>query len=381
MKPIRFIHTSDVHLDTSFSGSGFPSRLGDRKREAIRGTFRRIVEDVLSQDVQLMLIAGDLFEHDRITPDTVEFLKRQFERLGSIPVFISPGNHDPFIQGSPYRDEDWSANVSIFREESFQTIELPEIGIRVAGFGYTHNQLEEHPFSKLPTMPGDLTNIVLAHASDISRVPSGKLRHGPFAVEEIAGKNIGYVALGHYHQQRAVTNELDEAQVWYSGIPEGRGWEEEGRCGYLLGEIVDGKIRVEGRPCNQFPLQTISLNCDGFSSREQIVEAILQHRGSSFDATTILRVRLEGTLDVKLDLSFNELEARLAGEVLHIEWQDETSTSIDYDSLAHERTLRGRFAKILNERISSASGAEREIMERARLYGTQALLGRDVRLK
>jgi len=94
MQRVHFIHTSDVHLDTSFAGSGFPSHLGDRKREAMRATFRFILEDARRRLVDLVLIAGDLFEHDRVSPDTVEFLKQQFENLGSILVFIAPGNHD-----------------------------------------------------------------------------------------------------------------------------------------------------------------------------------------------------------------------------------------------------------------------------------------------
>ena len=100
MTPVRFVHTSDIHLDTSFSAAGFPSRIGDRKREAIRGTFRRILESAEGEEAQLVLIAGDLFEHDRVTPDTVEFLKQQFESLGDIPVFVSPGNHDPCVGSS-----------------------------------------------------------------------------------------------------------------------------------------------------------------------------------------------------------------------------------------------------------------------------------------
>jgi len=63
--------------------------LGDRKREAIRGTFRRIIEDARLRDVDFVLIAGDLFEMDRITPDTGEFLKQQFESLAS-SVSLSP---------------------------------------------------------------------------------------------------------------------------------------------------------------------------------------------------------------------------------------------------------------------------------------------------
>ena len=105
MRTVRIVHTSDLHLDTSFSGSGFPSRLGDRKREAIRATLRRILETARDEQVDLVLIAGDLFEHERITPDTVEFLKRQLESVDPIRVFMAPGNHDPYLRGSPYHDE------------------------------------------------------------------------------------------------------------------------------------------------------------------------------------------------------------------------------------------------------------------------------------
>ncbi len=381
MAVIRFLHTSDIHLDTSFAGSGFPSRLGDRKREAIRATFRRILEDARLQEVHVVLIAGDLFEHERVTPDTIEYLKRQFENLGSIPVFISPGNHDPFIHGSPYREENWPSNVHIFREEVFRSVELPDAGVRVAGFGFTHNQMEERPFLTLPVLPGDRPNLVVCHASDSGRVPPGKFRHGPFTIDEIAGKNVLYCALGHYHQQRAVDNPIDETQVWYSGIPEGRGWDEEGPRGYLLGEIDEGRVSVDARTCSQYPLKTLTLNCDGFTTREQILDAISQQGGSSYDASTILRVRLEGTLDSRLDLSFSELEERLAGKALHIEWQDATEPAIDFDSISRERTLRGRFARQLNERIASAPGEERALLERARFYGIQALLGREVRLR
>jgi len=114
MRPVRFIHTADIHLDTSFSGSGFPSRIGVRKREAIRGTFRRILEEARALPVDFVLIAGDLFESERVTPDTFEFVRRQLEGLGAIRVFISPGNHDPCSRGSLYREESWPSNVHIF---------------------------------------------------------------------------------------------------------------------------------------------------------------------------------------------------------------------------------------------------------------------------
>lgn len=382
MTPIRFIHTSDLHLDTSFSAAGLPARLGDRKREAIRGTLRRILEDARNSAADLILVAGDLFEHDRVTPDTIEFLKQQFENVAPIPVFIAPGNHDPYVPDSPYCEEVWPANVHIFKEEEFRSVALVEKGVRVTGFGFNRAQLQERLFQKLPVLPENAWNLVLAHGSDISGVPAGKSAHGPFSIEEIAGKNVLYCALGHYHQHRAVANPLDATQAWYCGIPEGRAWDEDGARGYLLGEIGDdGTLTVQLRPANQYPFSTITVDCEDYVTREQIVDAIMLHRDSAFDAKTILRVRLEGMLDSRLDLSTTEMAERLAGEALFIIWEDRTMPALDFDALAKDRTLCGYFVHSMNQQIAAASAADRPALERARLYGAQALLGREVRVR
>jgi exonuclease SbcD len=381
MSPIRFIHTSDVHLDTSFSGAGLPSRLGCRKREAIRGTFRRILQDALERQADLVLVAGDLFEHERVTPDTIEFLKQQFKALGAIPVFIAPGNHDPYMPGSPYRDEGWPSNVHVFHEETFIGVELPGLGIRITGYAFNRSRLTENYFSRLPVLPADLHNLVLAHGSDTAGVPPGKTAHGPLSITEIAGKNVRYCALGHYHQQRPVHNAIDNTEVWYSGIPEGRGWDEEGEGAYLWGEIGEGAIRVERVACSQYPFRTLNVDCEGFSSREQIVEILQQQSTAELDTRTLLRVILEGSPDPRLELSLAEIGERLADRVVHVQFEDRTIPAIDFDALAMQNTLPGRFVLEMNNRIAASEGAEEEILVLARLYGAQALVGREVRLR
>jgi DNA repair exonuclease SbcCD nuclease subunit len=379
---MKFIHTSDIHLDTSFSGAGFPPVLGRRKREAIRATFRRIIDDARLNCVDLLLIAGDLFEHERVTPDTVAFLKQQFESLSPARIFISPGNHDPFTYDSPYVQESWPSNVHIFREQELRTVEVPDLGVRVAGFAFTGSRVEARVLRNLRAQPQDGLNLLVAHASDLSRIPPGKAAHAPFSIEDLIGKGLQYCALGHYHQLRRVGKLSDGAQLWYSGIPEGRGWDEEGACAYLFCEAVDGQITVQPRTCNQYPLQTVALDCDGFSTREQILERLLAESGRSFTPDTILRVILRGNPDAGLDISTAELEERLAGKVLHIVWVNQTAPEIDVEAMAGERTLRGRFVRNLTERIAAAaSDEERASLERARLYGIHALLGREVRLR
>ena len=381
MPPIRFVHTSDVHLDTSFSGTGLPSRLGCRKREAIRGTFRRILRDAVERGADLVLVAGDLFEHERVTPDTIEFLKQQFEALASIPVLIAPGNHDPYVYGSPYQEERWPSNVHIFHEEDFSSVEFPGLGARVTGFAFNRSQLNENYFRRLPVLPGGLCNLVLAHGSDTAGVPPGKTAHGPLTIAEIARKNIQYCALGHYHQQRPVNNPIDNTEVWYSGIPEGRGWDEEGEGAYLWGDIDSGTVRVSRVACSQYPFRTVAVDCEGLSSREQIVATLHSQHEAALDPRTLLRVILEGSPDPRLDLSLAEIGERLADEVLHLQIEDRTLPAIDFDALAMDNTLQGRFVQEMNRRIAATEGEEREILILARRYGAQALLGREVRLR
>jgi hypothetical protein len=67
--------------------------------------------------------------------------------------------------------------------------------------------------------------------------------------------------------------------------------------------------------------------------------------------------------------------------VLHITWEDRISPALDFDALAGERTLSGYFVRSMNQRIAAAPAEERPVLERARLYGVQALLGREVRVR
>jgi len=105
-----------------------------------------------------------------------------------------------------------------------------------------------------------------------------------------------------------------------------------------------------------------------------------QHE-AALDPRTLLRVILEGSPDPRLDLSLAEIGERLADEVLHLQIEDRTLPAIDFDALAVDNTLQGRFVQEMNRRIAATEGEEREILILARRYGAQALLGREVRLR
>ena len=85
---------ADVHLDAQFGQ--FPADVARRRRQAIRDTLSAAVARAISDGAEALLVAGDLYEHDRISvsPDTRNFLRDQFAELHPVPVFIAPGNHD-----------------------------------------------------------------------------------------------------------------------------------------------------------------------------------------------------------------------------------------------------------------------------------------------
>src|SRR5437879_1317577 len=108
---MKLIHTSDLQLDCSFAASGLPPAQANKCRQGLRDALTRILRRAREWPADAVLVAGDLFEHGRVSPDTLQFLRREFEALRPIPIFIAPGNQDPFTGDSPYAVEPWPANV------------------------------------------------------------------------------------------------------------------------------------------------------------------------------------------------------------------------------------------------------------------------------
>ncbi len=92
---MRFIHAADLHLDTAFVARSEEVRT--RLRQASRDALRRLVDLALSEEVDAVLLAGDLFDGDRISFQTERLLAAEVSRLAeaSIPVVYATGNHDP----------------------------------------------------------------------------------------------------------------------------------------------------------------------------------------------------------------------------------------------------------------------------------------------
>ena len=131
---LKFIHAADFHLDSAFAA--LPAgRAAERRRESRELPFR-LADYVNSHGVQLVLLAGDLFDSAAPYRETGEALAEALGRMKA-RVFAAPGNHDWYGPGSPWVTADWPENVHIFRESALASVDLPDLGVAVHGAAFT----------------------------------------------------------------------------------------------------------------------------------------------------------------------------------------------------------------------------------------------------
>lgn len=232
---MRFIHAADIHLDSPLRGleayEGLPV---DRLRAATRQALTNLVELCLSEQVDFLLIAGDMFDADWKDFQTALFVTRELRKLerANIPVFLIHGNHDS-VEGMSKRTP-WPGNVHVFDHKKPETKRLEELRVALHGRSFPKREVLENWVPSYPQPLAGWFNIGLLHTN-----ADGSPNHdsyAPCAVTELAAKGYHYWALGHVHDY-AVLHE--HPHVVYSGNLQGRHVREVGLKGCVLVE-VDG---------------------------------------------------------------------------------------------------------------------------------------------
>ncbi|MCY3839714.1 MAG: metallophosphoesterase, partial [Gammaproteobacteria bacterium] len=155
-----------MHLDSAFAWCGATGDAARARRQALREALLAIAELARNVDADALFCAGDLYEHDRVTPDTAGFLRQTFAELGPIRVYIAPGNHDFYGPQSLYATSNWSDNVHIFTEPRLQPVPLAD-GITLWGAAHCAPANTPNFLDRFRT-DGDATHIALFHGAERS---------------------------------------------------------------------------------------------------------------------------------------------------------------------------------------------------------------------
>jgi len=227
------LHTADVHLGSDAYG-GAEEQAAQHERE--RRVFTRIVDRALADQVDLLLIAGDLFDHNRVPDETVAFVRTELDRLRQ-PVVILPGNHDCLHTDAIYDRHDFPArHVHVIRQFNGQTIEFPELDAIVWGRAMEEHEPAFQPLAQISSRDAARWCIAMGHGFffEARQRPD---RSSPIFADEVRDTGWDYVALGHHHLQAAVSQGCVTA--YYAGAP--------GTVLRIDCRADDG-IRVEPRP-------------------------------------------------------------------------------------------------------------------------------------
>lgn len=241
MKSFRFVHMADVHLDTTFYSREEPLR--QMLRDALRQAFQRGVELALARKADAVLIAGDLFDNDRLSFETQRFLIGQLERLRdkSIPVIYTAGNHDPGRFTEALRIS-WPDNVYVFDDGQINTVSITDAAgdcrAQITACGHRTKQETENFAASFPKSDGSSLHIGLLHTQvSGSMTAANHGRYAPCSLGDLKGLGYDYWALGHIHLRQAMD---DAGVVQYPGCIQGRDPGETGPKGCLWVELVPG---------------------------------------------------------------------------------------------------------------------------------------------
>ena len=214
-RPLRLLHTSDVHI-----GGGFRAPEGGSHVENCLCPVAAIETAVDDHRPDAVLVAGDLFDNQRVRPDVVDGVLARLGGLGVTCVVIN-GNHDVHDDGSVYRVADPSGHGLVFLDDpAGVTVELLDGALTVWGKAMDDHHRGFRPLDGVPDRPGpDSWWVVLGHGHFEPEGPESIGRSSPVSPEEIAATAADYVALGHWHVRTDVSSE--QVTAWYSGAPYG----------------------------------------------------------------------------------------------------------------------------------------------------------------
>jgi len=236
----RFLHASDFHLERPLGDlDELPSHLREAIAAAPWQAAEAVFEAALVENVDFLLLCGDLLNPVTAGPRGIAFLVDFFEQLHEreIPVYWAAGLADDpqkWPEAMPL-----PPNVTLFPRGRTETVEVQRGGI---------------PICQLVGRSSEGRSAL--HVPSFRVEPSDELTigvgYGTAQADALAEARFDYWALGGLHQRK---DEEEGAQLGahHCGAPQGRSLEESGAHGcYLVDVDADGTGRVHPLDVDRF---------------------------------------------------------------------------------------------------------------------------------
>lgn len=361
---IKILHCADLHLDSPFSGLNLVQ--SEARKEEQRELLRNLICNIRNQHIDMVLIAGDLFDSSYTNSKTVKYAADLLATVGC-PVVIAPGNHDPYIANGIYSNG-FPDNVFIFDKKELSSFDFEDIGVTVWGYAFTSSVYEEHPLACNYTVNPERINLLCAHADIIQSLS----KYAPISPRELDDSPFDYAALGHIHNAPEIGN-YNGTLAAYCGCAEGRSFDELDFGGAVLLEIDGKKISTSKVQLAKRRYMIEKLDITGIEHDEKVIEKINDRIAlKNYTDDTSLRVILHGSVTSEYSPNLKKI-CDAIDKLYFIDVKDETLPILDEELLEQDISVRGEFYRTLLKTIREGTEQERETAVAALRIGLAAL--------
>lgn len=355
---VKIAHCADLHLESK----------SETKNYEIKETFLNMLKVCKGENANFLLISGDFFDDTSVNEKTLLWVKNELENFG-LKTIISPGNHDPFTNDSPYNKGAWPKNVYIFKENKLTHFDFPELKTKIFGAAFTSIYQKKTLFNLKENLDDDFLNICVMHGT---MTKSSDEFYNPINPSKIEESRFDYVALGHIHKRSEIIK-LGKTLCAYSGSICPKGFSETGAKGIYIGEISKNEQSFKFKKVCKHSYEKITLDISGVSSiSDFILESIKSNFGEGFENNSY-EITLTGEVEEEFNLDTDAIKLFLSRHVHFASIKDKTETKIDIAKLNLRSDFKSLFIKEALKQINDAeTKEEKEIAKTALKLGLKA---------
>ena len=348
---MRFVHIADMHFDIPFTSLNSRENLGEKRRLEQRNVFKKVIEYIKQNKIDYFFIAGDLYEHEYVKKSTIDYIAALFREIPDTKIFISPGNHDPYIKGSYYDTYNFGDNVYIFHDSKLEKYE--DKNVNIYGVAFTEFYMNNSCFENIVIPISNKPNILIAHCDlDGSKDKEG-FSYNPVLQSKLSSLGFDYGAIGHVHKN----NLENKNRIYYPGSTISLGFDELGEHGMIVGEITKDKFYMDFVRLDDRKFEEFELDVSEFASKEDLLEKIMN---LNLNKSNIYKIILVGKRN--FEINPRELLKILSSDNI-LKIKDETKLNYDLEELSMQNNLRGIFIREVIEKYKSGECTEEEFQK------------------
>jgi DNA repair exonuclease SbcCD nuclease subunit len=272
-------------------------------RNATRRAFEKVLNAALSEKVDFLVIAGDLYDTGLKSFESALFFNKQMVQLkeAGIDVYLVYGNHDAASKLiKQLRPPD---NVHVLREKEPQTILNDNLGVAIHGQSFPTPEVTEDLAANYPAPNRDFFNIGVLH-TNLSGF-SDHANYAPCSLEELKNKGYQYWALGHVHSRHVLCT---DPYIVYPGNIQGRHGKEQGEKSSELVTVSDtGTISIERIPTSVVPWVEVGVDASDCETADDVYDKLRAELQALFpdsnERVSAIRLRITGACGAHAELS------------------------------------------------------------------------------